>query len=212
MHKATKFMAAIVLTMGLAACGGGAAASSAASTADTASAASTADATSAASTADATSTASTADATSTTTTTTSTADYTSDKRGTSFTAPAGFTTREQEGTDYMCITNEGESVNIIVTDLSTGEDFNDASFMAQVKDEFVKSIEAQGFEGFDVQTGTQTIKAGTFPACVGTGQVNGTNITIEQVYVQNKGAAGIFTVVSTGTTSIEDMMAGLVIS
>ncbi len=196
MHKATKFMAALVLSLGLAACGGGAAASSAASTADTTSATSTADTTSAAS---ATST--------TTTTTTTTADYVNDSLGFTYTMPAGMTRTEGSAYAFECSDEKGASFNINV--INETLDLNDSATMDALKTELTKQLESIGFTIDDVQIGTYELSLGTYPSIACTASMNGTSMSLVQVYITGTNqivaisAGGI-----DGSTSIKTMMDG----
>ncbi len=209
MHKATKIAAALVLSLGLAACGGGAAASSTADT--TASSAADTTASSAADTTASSAVDTTASSAASTTQTATKADYVNTEMGIEYTKPANFVDYENEGSVYMCINEStGSNVNIIISDFG-GATLDDAT-MEALKQVFTNELKNQGIEDAEVQSGTHTLDAGTFPAIKGTGKLNGTELTLEQIYVESAGKVATFTCTVAAGESADSMMAGLVVS
>lgn len=203
MNKASRFAAALVLTLGLAACGGSA--SSAATDAT-----STADSTSIASAADVTST--TADSTSAGTDSSSADTYTNADLGISFTLPEGFSFSDQgNGTEFIALDSSGNSVNLIVGTLAPGEDFFDDAYMDEVEQEFTNSLDQQGIEGASITQGTYTFDNGdSYPSMLGSGTLRGTAIDLMQIYVQKDGKVGVVTITSV-TLDPTDILATFVV-
>lgn len=205
MHRASRIMAAFVLSLGLMACSGGG------GTASTETATSTEAAASAASSSDA---ASTSGGGTNPENMTLAGGYTNPDLGLTYTPPDTFEALESTNPNVvyqMADMSTGDSINIIVVaGLPANEDINDPSYFEEMQQEFTNQLDASGIEGATITPGKYTLDDGTsFPAILGSGTLKDIAVDVEQVYVQKGDTLAALTATSTGATTVDEILAGL---